>query len=50
MVLKDKGFTFTFEGNDDFYMIQKNHESKHSSFQTSYIWEKRLLKLMEAIM
>ncbi len=32
-LLKDKGFTFTFEVNDDFYMIQKNRESRHISFQ-----------------
>ena len=32
-ILNEKGFTFTFEGNDDFYMIQKNRESIHISFQ-----------------
>lgn len=32
-LLNDKGFTFTFEGNDDFYMIQKNRESRHILFQ-----------------
>ncbi len=32
-ILNERGYTFTFEGNDDFYMIQKNRESRHISFQ-----------------
>jgi hypothetical protein len=32
-LLNDKGFTFTFEGVDDFYMIQRNPESRHISYQ-----------------